>query len=203
VIAAPVIAMATWENSHVDVSKLLPAAVLVASVFGLDLLGKFSNAVGVLYVVPLLMVGLRAARHQPQVVAAASLCSVLTVIGFALAPDTPAAVGVAVVNRALSLLAIWLAASLCLLHLRVEDSLGSMREFLPICASCKKIRDEEGRWNHLESYFSEQFAVKFTHGICSDCVRQLSPEVEKKHLRYADPSRHPAAPKPAPGSLAG
>jgi len=194
--------VATWENIHVDAPKLMPAAVLVAVVFGLDLLGKFSNAVGVLYVVPLLMVGLRAARQNPRIVAAASLCSVLTVIGFAFASDTPA-VGVAVVNRALSLLAIWLAASLCLLHLRVEDSLGSMQEFLPICASCKKIRDEEGQWNHLESYFSEQFAVRFTHGICSDCVRQLSPEVVKKHLRYADPSRRPAAPKPAPGSLAG
>jgi hypothetical protein len=198
-----VIPMATWENIHVDASKLLSAAVLVAVVFSLDLLGKFSNAVGVLYVVPVLMVGLRAARQKPRIVAAASICSGLTVVGFALAPDTPPDVGVAVVNRALSLLAIWLSASLCLLHLRAEDYLGSMREFLPICTSCKKIRDEAGAWNHLESYFSEQFAVKFTHGICSDCVRLMYPEVMKKHLRSTDPSHRPAAPKPAPGSLAG
>lgn len=194
--------MATWENIHANASKLLPATALVGVVFGLDLLGKFSNAVGVLYVAPVLLVGLGAARQKPRIVAAAGICSVLTVVGFAFASDTSAA-GVAVVNRVLSLLAIWSAASLCVLHFRVGDYADTAREFLPICASCKKIRGEAGMWNHLESYFSEQFAVKFTHGICPDCVRQMYPEVVKKHLRSADPSRRQAAPKPAPGSLAG
>jgi hypothetical protein len=100
-------------------------------------------------------------------------------------------------------LAIWLATSLCLLYLRVEDHVGAAREFLPICASCKKIRDEEGRWTHLESYFSKQFEVKFTHGICPDCVGELYPAVVKKHLHYSTIAGRPSAPKPAPGPLAG
>jgi hypothetical protein len=80
-----------------------------------------------------------------------------------------------------------------------------VRGFLPICASCKKIRDAEGEWNHLETYFSEQFAVKFTHGICSDCVRQLYPEVVKKQLHYSASNhlRRSSTPKPAPSSVAG
>jgi hypothetical protein len=104
----------------------------------------------------------------------------------------------------LSLLAVWMAASLCLLCLRVEDLPGGARGMLPICSSCKKIRDEEGQWNHLETYFSEQFAVKFTHGICSDCVRHLYPEVVKKHLHHSSSlARRPSTPKPTPGSLVG
>lgn len=194
--------MATRENIHANASKLVPATVLVGVVFGLDLLGQFSNAVGVLYVAPVLLVGLGAARRKPQMIMVAGICSVLTVVGFALVSDTSAA-GVAAVNRVLSLLAIWSAASLCLLHFRVGDYAGTAREFLPICASCKKIRDEAGMWNHLESYFSEQFAVRFTHGICPDCTRQLYPEVVKKHLRSADPSRRQAATKPASDSIAG
>lgn len=194
--------MATRENIHANASKLVPAAVLVGVVFGLDLLGQFSNAVGVLYVAPVVLVGIGAARRKPQMIMIAGVCSVLTVVGFTLASDT-SAVGVAVVNRALSLLAIWLAASLCLLHFRVGDYADTAHEFLPICVSCKKIRDEAGMWNHLESYFSEQFAVKFTHGICSDCVRQMYPEVVKKHLHdSSNMTRRPDAPKPAPGSLA-
>lgn len=195
--------MAMWTSSHANASRLLPPTVLVGVVFGLDLLGKFSNAVGVLYVAPVLLVGLGAARRKSQMIMVAGVCSALTVVGFALVSDTSAA-GVAVVNRVLSLLAIWLTASLCLLHFRVGDYAGTAREFLPICASCKKIRDEEGQWNHPESYFSGQFEVRFTHGICPDCTRQLYPEVVKKHLHYSsNMTRRPAAPKPAPGSLAG
>jgi hypothetical protein len=195
--------MAIWEKFSLDVPRLLRALVLAGLVFGLDLLDKFGNAVSVLYVAPVLLVGLVAARRNPQMIVIASVCSVLTVVGFALA-SAPPVLGVAVVNRVLSLLAVWLSASLCLLCLRVEDPLDSVRGFLPICSSCKKIRDEEGLWHHLESYFSEQFAIKFTHGICSDCVRRMYPEVVKKHLHYSsNMPRRPSTPKPAPGSTAG
>lgn len=187
---------------HADASKLLPAAVLAGLVFGLDLLNKFGNAVGVLYVVPVLLVGLGGFRRKPELILVASICSMLTVIGFALSAGT-SVIGVGVVNRVLALLAIWLSASLCVLYLRVEDCLDAARELLSICASCKKIRDEDGRWNHLESYFSGQFAVKFTHGICPDCERQLYPAVVTKPLRYSDLAHRPSSPKPASGSRAG
>lgn len=48
---------------------------------------------------------------------------------------------------------------------------------LPICASCKKIRDESGRWNMLESYIENHSQAHFTHGFCPECARQLYPEV--------------------------
>ena len=195
--------MTTWKQLHAESPRLLPAILLAGAVLGLDLWGKFGNAVGVLYVAPLLLGGLGTARPKPRIVAIASIGSALTVVGFALSSGA-AVSGVAVVNRLLTLLAIWLAASLCLICLRVEDDdVVTAREFLPICASCKKIRDDEGQWTHVESYISQQLAVTFTHGICPDCVRHLYPQMVKKPLCYSDLVSRQAAPKPAPGPLAG
>ncbi len=49
---------------------------------------------------------------------------------------------------------------------------------LPICSSCKNIRDREGNWHKLESYISNYSDVKFTHGLCPDCVSRLYPDLE-------------------------
>ncbi len=48
--------------------------------------------------------------------------------------------------------------------------------FLPICASCKKIRDDKGYWNQIEEYIRDHSEADFSHGICPDCVRTLYPE---------------------------
>lgn len=48
---------------------------------------------------------------------------------------------------------------------------------LPICSSCKKIRDDKGYWNQLEHYISSHSEASFTHGICPDCAKALYPEV--------------------------
>ena len=50
--------------------------------------------------------------------------------------------------------------------------------FLPICASCKKIRDDQGNWVPIEGYIGNHSAAKFTHGICPDCAKQLYPEYD-------------------------
>jgi hypothetical protein len=49
--------------------------------------------------------------------------------------------------------------------------------FLPICASCKKIRDDKGYWNQIEAYISEHSAAEFSHGICPECIEKLYPDV--------------------------
>jgi hypothetical protein len=48
---------------------------------------------------------------------------------------------------------------------------------LPICAQCKKIRDDRGYWNQIESYIGARSNAKFSHGICPECVVQLYPEL--------------------------
>lgn len=49
--------------------------------------------------------------------------------------------------------------------------------FLPICASCKKIRDDKGYWNQIEAYISEHSEAKFSHGVCPECAQKLYPDV--------------------------
>jgi PAS domain S-box-containing protein len=48
-----------------------------------------------------------------------------------------------------------------------------LRGLLPICASCKKIRDDKGYWNELETYISEHSEAEITHGFCPDCLKEL------------------------------
>jgi hypothetical protein len=48
---------------------------------------------------------------------------------------------------------------------------------LPMCANCKKIRDDKGYWNQLEHYIQEHSEAEFTHGICGECARELYPEL--------------------------
>lgn len=56
-------------------------------------------------------------------------------------------------------------------------TLKTLKGLLPICASCKKIRDDQGYWNRLEDYIEHHSEAEFTHGICPDCARKLNPEI--------------------------
>jgi hypothetical protein len=49
---------------------------------------------------------------------------------------------------------------------------------LPICASCKKIRDDKGYWNQLESYIRQHSNAEFSHSVCPDCAKELYPELD-------------------------
>ncbi len=51
-----------------------------------------------------------------------------------------------------------------------------LKGFLPICASCKKIRDDKGYWTQVEKYVADHSEAKFSHGICPDCAKKLYPE---------------------------
>jgi ligand-binding sensor domain-containing protein len=67
------------------------------------------------------------------------------------------------------------------LQRRVEAALSDVRVLsglLPICANCKKIRDDKGYWSQIESYIREHSEAHFTHGICPDCARQLYPNLK-------------------------
>ncbi len=49
---------------------------------------------------------------------------------------------------------------------------------LPICASCKKIRDDTGYWNQIESYINQHSEAEFSHSICPDCAKNLYPDLD-------------------------
>lgn len=54
----------------------------------------------------------------------------------------------------------------------------TLRGLLPICASCKKVRDDKGYWHQIESYLRTHADLDFTHGICNDCARRLYPDLD-------------------------
>ena len=58
----------------------------------------------------------------------------------------------------------------------IMNALGS---FLPMCANCKKIREEDDSWTSLEEYIRDHSETEFSHGICPDCAKKLYPEFYK------------------------
>ena len=48
---------------------------------------------------------------------------------------------------------------------------------LPICASCKKIRDDQGYWQDVAVYIQDHSEAELSHGLCSDCAKRLYPEL--------------------------
>jgi hypothetical protein len=55
----------------------------------------------------------------------------------------------------------------------------TLRGFIPICASCKKVRDDEGYWHQVEVYIRDHSEAEFSHGLCPDCLKKLYPEFEQ------------------------
>lgn len=63
----------------------------------------------------------------------------------------------------------------------LEESLEQVKllsGFIPICASCKKIRDDKGYWQQVEEYIRDRSEAEFSHGICPDCYVKLYPELQ-------------------------
>jgi len=76
---------------------------------------------------------------------------------------------------------IGLAVQNSLIHTKLKkafEEIRVLRGILPICSSCKKIRDDEGYWNQIESYISKHSEAQFSHGICPECAKELYPEVD-------------------------
>ncbi len=53
------------------------------------------------------------------------------------------------------------------------DNIKTLKGLLPICANCKKIRDDKGYWNQIEAYIRARSDAEFSHGICPDCAKKL------------------------------
>ncbi len=69
------------------------------------------------------------------------------------------------------------------LILELQEALANIKTLsglIPICASCKKIRDDKGYWNQLEKYIIEHSGAKFTHGLCPECAEKFRSEFKKE-----------------------
>jgi hypothetical protein len=115
--------------------------------------------------------------------------SLLTVLGFFTSPPGGELWKV-LSNRSLALFAIWTTAILSVqrtnIHEQKEKALLEIKKLtglLPICASCKKIRDDKGYWNQIELYIRDRSEVEFSHGICPDCAKKLYPDLKLHNIK--------------------
>ena len=150
-------------------------------IFAIDVLVPKGIAVPIGYVALLLMgLGVQT-RWFTTSVAATGI--VLTVIGYLL--STGGIVGLALVNRCLVIVVIAATAYLILLTQHARQEIHTLREFMPRCASCRKIKDETGNWRELEQFLEERTNVLFSHGLCPLCVEkwypELYPELQIRH----------------------
>jgi PAS domain S-box-containing protein len=67
------------------------------------------------------------------------------------------------------------------LHAKLQeafDNIKTLKGLLPICANCKKIRDDKGYWNHIEAFIRARSDAEFSHSICPDCAKELYPDLK-------------------------
>ncbi|OGV63950.1 MAG: hypothetical protein A3K19_00335 [Lentisphaerae bacterium RIFOXYB12_FULL_65_16] len=74
---------------------------------------------------------------------------------------------------------------------RALAEVHTLSGLLPICAHCKKIRDDAGYWTHVETYVHQHSGARFSHGICPDCMRQVYPaQVGRAPAQHGDVGSH-------------
>ena len=69
---------------------------------------------------------------------------------------------------------------------QLQDALAKVKTLsglLPICSHCKKIRDDKGYWNQIESYIHKHSDAEFSHGICPECVKKYYPDIAAVQLK--------------------
>ena len=58
------------------------------------------------------------------------------------------------------------------------SDIKTLKGILPICSSCKKIRDDKGAWNQIEEYIQANSDIDFSHGLCQECAEKLYPDID-------------------------
>jgi hypothetical protein len=165
----------------------LACGMLMLMVLALDLAVPSGVAIGVLYIVPVLVSLSCYQKRFTVFIAVAS--TIFIILDYFLQPPV-LEIWKVISNRAIALVVIWVTASLGLQRRiaeqkrenavrereKVLEDIRILRGFLPICAWCKKIRDDEGYWTQIEEYIQRHSEADFSHGICPECAKKLSPE---------------------------
>lgn len=72
---------------------------------------------------------------------------------------------------------------------RLESALASIKTLkglLPICSGCKKIKDDKGYWNQVETYIQKHTDTEFSHGLCPDCLAKFYPDMVDSNNQKSD-----------------
>lgn len=178
-------------NRSLQNPQLMPWAIsllLIVGTFYVDLHIPLGVACAIPYILAVLIASfLHPAWAMPIIVL---VCSILTIVGIFYSPE-PLVVPIWKVftNRGLALFAMWIIAILLYhrnaLIARKEEALARIQlleDLLPICAECKKIRDQRDTWHQLETYLTAHSNMTFTHGICPECEKQAMANFKREQL---------------------
>ena len=159
----------TWHDDGARTLQTVAAYVIAILIFTIDE-GFQRPLFAVLYVIPIALTGFWTRSSQSlHVLSITGCCTILILAGLLLVPTVE---GMLLTDRLLVLAAIWMTAILSLLRKKQEE-LDLLRGMLPLCASCKKIRDNTGYWEQLESYLQNHLHVGYSHSFCPECAQQL------------------------------
>jgi len=176
------------KRTPLRITSSVAAAVLVLV---LDVLTPVNLAIWLLQIALVWISTLWSDRLQ--ILCVATACAMGAVLGLCLSPNFRLVSWVEIVNL---LLALGVMAAIAIARARqltAEDaSLEASRELaksqqtirilsglLPICAWCKKIRNESGSWEQLEVYICDRSNAQFTHGVCQACAARMHRDLEK------------------------
>lgn len=155
-----------------------------------DIAIPLGAAMPVLYI---LIIWISFLSHKPFFTVSMTVwCSILTVIVVFFQPSVSEMWKV-FFNRSIALLAIWMTSYLGLQWKKSERKIEKaihdrekavsetriLRGMIPICSSCKKIRENKDDWTQLEVYIRDHSEAEFSHGLCPECIKQLYPELQK------------------------
>jgi hypothetical protein len=164
--------------------RIVLLSIVVFAIGGtaiLDFLTPVGIVGGMLYGGPIYLTGLLSCAEDTKrrlVVAVAGLCTVLTILAYFLSPQggIPAIV---LSNYVIAVVAMWIAAVLTLIHIRLVAENAELRELLPICSYCKQIRDDDGAWYKMETYLHRHAGVEFSHGMCPSCLEHYLHDLDQ------------------------
>lgn len=66
------------------------------------------------------------------------------------------------------------------------SEIKQLKGILPICASCKRIRDDKGYWHQVEVYVSKHTEAEFSHGLCPECVKKMHPDIAERYSHLSE-----------------
>ena len=83
-----------------------------------------------------------------------------------------------------------------ILYRKLYRRIRILEGFIPICASCKKIRNNEDQWEQMEKYIAQHSLAQFSHSICPECTRKLYPDFGHAGMEDARPINSTGEKKP-------
>lgn len=162
--------------------------LLTAAIFFCDAVTAADVAIPVLYVAVVLI-----SLWHPHIYfthGMAIIATLLMVLGLLIQPPPTGSLWVVIFNDLIALVAIWTTAlvtierkklsALRLQALRERDEakeeIKTLSSLLPMCAWCKKIRDDKGEWDQIDTYVAKITHSSITHGMCPDCSQRMNDE---------------------------